>query len=116
MKIIINSDHNFEITEAAESEMSSLISAALDRFEDRLTRVEVHLSDATAGRSTGNDIQCQVEARPAGLQTESTTNVADNRDDALRGAVHKMVSLLDSVFGKLDHRKGSTPMGGEPTP
>lgn len=116
MKIIINSDHNFEITEAAESEMSSVVSAAMERFEDRLTRVEIHLSDATAGRSTSNDIQCQVEARPAGLQVESTSDAADNRGDALRGAVHKMVSRLDTVFGKLDHKKGHTPMGGEPTP
>lgn len=115
MKIIINSDKNVEVTEAVENEISSIVGAALDRFESRLTRVEVHLSDASAGRTTGDDIQCQLEARPEGLQPESTSGAADTREDALRGAVEKMISRLDTVFGKLDHRKGADPMGGEAT-
>ena len=116
MQIIINSDKNVEVTEDVENEISSIIRADLDRFESRLTRVEVHLSDASAGRSTGDDIHCQLEARPEGLQPESTSGTADIREDALRGALEKMISRLDTVFGKLDHRKGSTPMSGEATP
>lgn len=116
MQIIINSDQNVEITEAIENEMSATISAALARFADRLTRVEVHLSDASAGRSTGNDIHCLVEARPEGLQPESTSGTADTVEEVLPVTVQKMVNRLETVFGKLDHRKGSNPMGGEPTP
>lgn len=115
MQIIINSDQNVEITQATENEISSSVSAALTRFEDRLTRVEVHLTDASAGRSTGNDIQCLLEARPEGMQPETTSGEANTPEDALRVTVQKMVNRLETVFGKLDHRKGSNPMGGEPT-
>lgn len=116
MDIIINSDHNVGVTEDAEIELGSTISVGLARFESRLTRVEVHLSDASAGRSTGDDIQCRLEARPEGRQTETTTGASDTVEDALRIAVRKMVHRLETVFGKLDHRKGSSSMGGQSTP
>ncbi|MDV8009003.1 HPF/RaiA family ribosome-associated protein [Rhodococcus sp. IEGM 1318] len=115
MQVIINSDHNIEVTEATETEMGSIVGAALARFESRLTRVEVHLRDESGGRSTGDDIECLVEARQEGQQPVSAAGAAATPEDALRAAVQKMVHRLETVFGKLDHRKGSTPMGGEST-
>lgn len=115
MKAIINSDHNVTVSESSISELSSLVESGLERFASSLTRVEVHLSDGSAGRKTGDDIRCLIEARPAGRNPESASENASTPEAALSGALRKMVSVLDTMFGRLDQRKGSISMGG-PTP
>lgn len=112
MDVIVNTDHNITLPENAIETMESEVAASLAHFESHLTRVEVHLSDQSAGRSTGDDIRCRVEARPEGRQPELATDDASTVDDALRGALQKMQHVLESTFGRLDKRKGSTSMGG----
>ena len=112
MQVIVNTDHNITLSEDSISEMESVVETSLGHFGTRLTRVEVHLSDGSAGRSTGDDIRCQLEARPEGLNPEFATDNASSVDDALSGALKKMQHVLESTFGKLDARKGSRSMGG----
>ena len=45
MQIITNTDVNIEGNEALSRQVSSVVEAALSRFSDHITRVEVHLSD-----------------------------------------------------------------------
>jgi hypothetical protein len=111
MKVIINTDHNITLTEASIGELESQIGSTLDRFDSHLTRVEAHLSDASAGRSTGDDIRCQLEARPKGRGAEFATHDASSTDEAVSGALRKLVQVLDSTFGRLDQRKGGRSMG-----
>jgi RNA binding exosome subunit len=112
MQVIVNTDHNITLSEDSISEMESVVETSLGHFGTRLTRVEVHLSDGSAGRSTGDDIRCQLEARPEGLNPEFATDNASSVDDALSGALKKMQHVLDTTFGKLDAHKGSSSMGG----
>ncbi|MDP3208321.1 MAG: hypothetical protein Q8M65_04155, partial [Rhodoglobus sp.] len=81
-------------------------------FASHLTRVEVHLIDESAGRSTGDDIRCRLEARPEGRGPEFVTDNAASVDGAVGGALRKMHSVLDTTFGKLDQNKGASSMGG----
>ena len=112
VKIIVNSDHNITLTQDAIDGLESLVESSLGHLAARLTRVEVHLTDGSAGRSTGDDIRCRLEARPEGLSEEFVTDNASTVDGAVTGAVHKMVNVLDTVFGRLDHHKGGASMGG----
>ncbi|MCC6269785.1 MAG: HPF/RaiA family ribosome-associated protein [Microbacteriaceae bacterium] len=112
MKVIVNTDKNVTLTEESIGAMQSQVESTLRNFESQLTRVEVHLSDESAGRSTGNDIRCNLEARPEGRDPEFATNNADSVDEALSGALQKMIQVLDSSFGRLDTRKGGSSMGG----
>lgn len=112
MQVIINTDKNIPLGENTIEELESLVLSALEHVSSRLTRVEVHLSDGSAGRSTGDDIRCGIEARPAGRNPEFVTNHAATVDDALSGALDKMKQVLDTTFGRLDDRKGATSMGG----
>ena len=115
MQVIINSDHNIALSATSSGDMSAMVEHTLGRFDSDLTRVEVHLSDESAGRSTGDDIRCLIEARPEGLNPETVTDNASSATDALSGALRKMVSVLDTTFGRRDHRKGGTAMGGAET-
>lgn len=113
MKVIINTDHNIPLGNNSIAEMESLVESSLEYFESRLTRVEVHLTDGSAGRSTGDDIRCRLEARPEGLNPEIVTDNASSVDAAVSGALQKMTRVLETTFGRLDDpRKGGSPVGG----
>lgn len=112
MHVIVNTDHNVTLTEESIGRMESTVEAALTHYGSHLTRVEVHLSDGSAGRSTQDDIRCRLELRPKGYREESVTDNAPTVDEALSGALRKMRHVLDTTFGRRDEHKGGTSMGG----
>ena len=71
-----------------------IVTAAISRFMPRLTRIDVHLSDANAQRQGGDDKRCQIEARPASQQPVSATATAGTIEQALARAAGKMKRLL----------------------
>lgn len=112
MQVIVNTDHNIPLSEDSIGEIESQVETQLGHFGSHLTRVEVHLSDGSAGRSTGDDISCRLEARPEGRNPEFATDNASSADGAVSGALRKMRQVLDTTFGKLDQHKGGSSMGG----
>ena len=70
----------------------------------RITRVELHLSDTNAERG-GADKRWVVEVRPKGLDPIVTTDQAETVDKVVLSAIHKMVHLLETTFGKLSARR-----------
>lgn len=102
MKVIINTDNNISLSEAAVAEIVASVETKLAHVSSRLTRLEVHLSDESAGRSTGDDIACKLEARPKGRNPEFASDSAPAVESAVSGALGKMQQVLDSTFGRLD--------------
>ncbi len=52
MQIQINSDKNIEADKRLESYYTSLTKKSLNRFEDTITRIEVHFSDENSRKNT----------------------------------------------------------------
>ena len=117
MKIQVNTDHNVDGSEALVQLVEAEVQAALERFESRLTRVEVHLGDESGEKDgSGADKRCMLEARPAGMQPVVVTDFADSLEQAIVGASQKMQSLLNSRFGRIDGRDAdATIRQNEPT-
>ena len=102
MKIQVNSDKNVQSTADFNERTEADLAHDLERFENRLTRVEVHLSNESAGRATGDDYRCLIEARPAGMDPVAVSDNAATLDEAIRGASDKLRSLLTSTFERLE--------------
>lgn len=86
--------------------MSVTVEQALEHFSEHVTRVEIHLSDENAGKSGQRDQRCMLEARLEGRQPVAVTEHAETMEQAVHGAAHKLVHLLDSTLGRLhDHRE-----------
>ncbi len=107
MQIQVNTDANIDGREELARRVEIQVGTALARFGQRLTRVEVHLGDESAGRSGGADMRCVLEARPAGLDPVAVTHHAATVDEACSGATQKLRNLLDSRFGRRDGHKGA---------
>jgi len=106
MKIQVNTDSNVVGGDDLVGQVEAEVDSALGRFSDRVTRVEVHLGDESAGSSTVADMRCTMEARPAGQQPVAVSHHADTVDEACRGAAQKLQTVLETKFGRLDARKG----------
>lgn len=106
MIIQVNTDKNI----TGNSEMAQQIEAevvnGLEHFSEKITRVEVHLSDENSAKKSGsNDMRCLLEARPAGLQPVTVSHQAATLEQAVEGAVEKLKRSLDSTLGRLAERK-----------
>lgn len=102
MQVLVNSDKNVSVDAAMVDRVKEELVSSLARFSGEITRVEVHFGDETAGRSDGRDKRCMLEARPAGHPPVTVTDWAGTAEAALNGAVDKLLSLLDSTWGRRD--------------
>jgi len=107
MQTEVTTDHNVEGSDELIRQVVAEVDAALARFSDRLTRVEVHLGDENAGKSGTADKRCMLEARPAGQQPVAVTHFDASVSEALTGALRKLGNLLESKFGRIDDRRGA---------
>ncbi|HQZ33072.1 MAG TPA: hypothetical protein PK020_01540 [Ilumatobacteraceae bacterium] len=106
MQVEVRTDHNVGGGDKLTGQIVDDVTAALSRFSEHLTRVEVHLSDENADKGGVGDKRCVIEARPAGLSPVAVTDHGDTVEQACSGALRKLTSLLDTRFGKLANRKG----------
>jgi ribosome-associated translation inhibitor RaiA len=105
MKIQINTDANIHGTESLVAEVSAAIEHGLEHFKQQITRVEVHLSDESRGKSGPHDQRCMLEARLEGQQPVAVTDHATTLDQAVQGAAKKLAHLLESKLGRLHDRR-----------
>ena len=100
MKFQLNTDAHIQGDDRLSGIAEGIVTAALGHLVERLTRIEVHLSDVNAAKGGADDILCTIEARPEGMQPHSVSHADANVEAALRGGARKIRALLDSEFGK----------------
>lgn len=100
MQIQINTDNTIDGGEQLIESVEATVRDAMDRFSDRLTRVEVHIRDVNADKG-GRDTRCGMEARARGLRPVQVDALEMDVDQAVREAARKLVRVLDTQFGKL---------------
>ena len=105
MQFQFNSDSSVMGTEEVATRIEAMMREKLARFEDRLTRVEVHVSDENAHKHGADDKTCTIEARPRGGRPIGVTEHADKVDDAARKAANTMAQRLERVLGKSERHK-----------
>lgn len=102
MNIQITTDANIDGNEDLRRHIEGAVTESLDRFSDRITRVEVFLSDeSSSAKSRNDDKRCVVEARLAGLRPIAVTHRTGNVLQAVEGAVEKLEKTLDRTLGRL---------------
>jgi len=106
MQIQIRTDHNIEGHQALADRVSSVVEDALSRVSDRITSVDVHLSNQNSEQEAGNDsLRCMIEARLEGHQPMAVTHQAATLDQAVDGAADKLTHLIDHTLGRLEHQE-----------
>lgn len=105
MQIQFNSDSSVMGTENVAERIVEQLRHRLARFEDRLTRLEVHVRDDNAHKGGDDDKVCMIEARPRTGKPIGVTARAGDVDTAARRAANVLLERLDRVFGKAERHK-----------
>ena len=115
MQIYVRTDNNIDGSGKLTAYVEGEVTAALSRFSDHITRIDVHLSDESGGRATGADIRCMIQARPAGQTPVTVTDDAGSVDAALAGAIHRLNHLLESHEGRQEDQHARASIRGHAT-
>ncbi|KAB0548028.1 HPF/RaiA family ribosome-associated protein [Pseudomonas argentinensis] len=107
MQVHVNSNH-IEGSARLQEWVSASVADRLERYEEFLSRVEVHVSDENGGKGGADDKRCQIEARPKGHQPLSVTHKAESLEQAIEGAAEKMRHALEHLVGKLESKPVAT--------
>lgn len=102
MHIQLNTDSHIVGSDALSADVEQKVNSALKRFSDRITRVEVHLSDLNSAKAGPDDKRCVMETRVAGMNPISACHQAPTLALAVDGSLEKLSRALGSAFGKCD--------------
>jgi hypothetical protein len=100
MLIEVRTDGNIQGSEQFSEQVKTVVQTALDRFGDRIRRVDVHLSDAIGNKTGHDDKCCKIEAHRDGHEPIVVTHHETTMDQAIHGAVHSLKKSVESAFGK----------------
>ena len=109
MQVLVNSDHHIHGGEDLSARVEGVVRGALERFEERVTRVEVHLNDLNSHKAGDRDKRCLMEARVAGLKPIAASHEAPTMAEAIHGAADKLERALDHTLGRLQQNAGRSP-------
>ena len=101
MLIQVNSDHNVEVTESLADYFRTESTQTLHRFEEHVTRLEIHLRDENGAKGGADDKRCMIEARMEGHQPFAATCHEDTIQKAFHGALDKIKHALGKEMDKM---------------
>jgi ribosome-associated translation inhibitor RaiA len=101
MQIQINTDKNIDGNERLVNFYTSELEKELERFDDKITRVEVHLGDENSGKFGLNDKKCLIEVRLAKKDPIAVTDYGETIEKAFFGAVEKAKKVLGTTLEKM---------------
>lgn len=101
MQIQINTDKNIDGNKRLVDFYTSEIERELERFDDKITRVEVHFGDENSEKFGKNDKRCLIEVRMAKKDPLAVTEHADSVEKAFHGALKKAKKVMQTTYEKM---------------
>lgn len=108
MQIQVYSDNHIQGNIRLNEWVRSTVESTLERYEEDLTRIEVHMRDENGDKPGPHDKRCQMEARPKGHQPISVSHKAESLEKAVAGAADKLSHALEHHYGKQRSKRAVT--------
>ena len=109
MQVLVGSDHHIVGGADLTGRVQGVVEGRLERFADRITRVEVHLNDLNSSKLGERDKRCVMEARLGGLKPIAVSHEAPTLTEAIHVAADKLERAVEHVLGRLEDTPGRTP-------
>ena len=100
MQILVDADETLHSSQDLMARIEGVVEGALERFSERITRVEVHLSDLKSHRPGERDMCCHMEAHAVGLKPIAVSHEAVTLTEAIHAASSKLERALDQALGR----------------
>jgi ribosomal subunit interface protein len=114
MQIQVRTDNHIDGSAELTRHVQEVVESALQSFADRVTRVEVHLTDESSSqKNIGNDKRCTMEVRLAGVQPIAINAEASSVVQAIDAAAEKLENTVRRTLDRRDDPKGRTSFAGD---
>ena len=101
MQIQLNTDSHTRRNTKLTADVEMIVQQALARYGDRITRIEVFLSDENGSQKSGDsDKRCVIEARLGGLQPIMVSHESSSLNRAVSGAAGTLEKSLKRTLGR----------------
>lgn len=103
MQTILHADHHAPNFHSMAEHLRIVAYDALQRYGERVTRVEAHLGDGQGPtRHKGGRIQCTVQAHVKGIDAVVTSDRGGSPHQAIEGALRKLRRAIGHAISKRD--------------
>ena len=109
MQVLVNSDHHIVGGEDLTDRVRGVVEGRLDRFEGRITRVEVHLNDLNGSKLGERDKRCMMEARIGGMKPIAVSHEAPTVTEAIHATADKLERAIAHTLGKMQATERRAP-------
>jgi ribosome-associated translation inhibitor RaiA len=108
MQIQVHTTNQLDGSSQLSEQVQEDLELTLARFQERITRIEVHFSDENSHKGGAEDKRCVMEARVSGLRPLSVSNGASTLSESYQGAIKKLEKVLRRTLGRLDDQKNTS--------
>jgi len=102
MQIQVNTDNTVANHAPLVSHVETVVKEFLDRYAERISRVEVHLSMINDHKNKGGEHRCLMEARMEGHPPIAAGDSADTLHQAIHSAAEKLKKAIESTLGRIN--------------
>jgi hypothetical protein len=113
MQIRVNADEHIDSNEELTLRIEGVVEGSLDRYQDRVTLVEVHLSRLTHHHGGGRDMCCRMEAHVGALKPVAVSHEAFTLTEAIHAASAKLERAIHDEFHQRRPKATHTPADEE---
>lgn len=106
MQVLVNSDHHIVAGEDLTERVRGVVEGRLERFDERITRVEVHLNDLNSSKRGERDKRCMMEARVGGMKPIAVSHEAPTLTEAIHVAADKLERAVAHALERLQDLPG----------
>lgn len=107
MDIQVRTDYHVDGDQGLIAYVEQQVSSGLEAFSERITSVQVHLSEESGARKGPHELRCLVEVRLGGHEPVAVRRRGSTKDIVVHGAVADMRQVLERLYGRLDTRHGA---------
>ena len=111
MQIRVVADEHIDSNDELTLRIEGVVEGSLDRYIDRVTLVEVHLSRHAQHSMGGRDMCCRIEAHLGGLRPIAVSHDAFTLTEAIHAASAKLERAIHDEFHQ--HRPKVTHDSGD---
>jgi ribosome-associated translation inhibitor RaiA len=101
MQILVDADDHLHGSQDLTARIEGVVEGALERFSERIIRVEVRLSDLNSHRAGERDMCCHMEAHAGGLRPIAVSHEAVTLTEAIHTTASKLERALHHALGRV---------------
>jgi predicted nuclease with TOPRIM domain len=113
MQVVVSADDPVRCDEELIRRVEGVIEGTLERFRDRIARLEVHLGDLDSPKPGERDKSCRMEARVAGLKPVVASHDAVTLTEAIHAAASKLEHSVAHELQQMAKQRASLSLNGE---